>query len=258
LPIGFRQNETWRRVGMPLSAFLGLLIVATLLLAGSRAGLLTGAVGALAGSVLYASMAAARNERSRQGDRARSGWSERLRNPLIIPIAAIACIAIVATAFASTPTMKRLLKTNAAEEDRLQLISPLMSLAREMMPLGGGFGSFNNLFRRFEDVETLKTAYLNHAHMDVVQIVVEGGIPAALLFAAFLIWWAKRVSASWRSPASTSITDNLGRIGSITTGIALLASIADYPLRTPLHMAVFVIGCVWLQRAARPKPSKAG
>ena len=84
-----------------------------------------------------------------------------------------------------------------------------------------------------------------------------GGILAALLFIAFLAWWARRSFIAWRQPASALMADNLGRLGSITTGLALLASLVDYPLRTPIHMAVFVIGCVWLQRAGRESSSTA-
>ncbi len=257
LPIGFRQNETWRRVGLPVSALGGLTIGATLLLAGSRAGLLTGAVGALAGTVLYASMASARLGQTRRHHRDRSRWLERLRHPIVVPLAAVLLIAVAAVGFASTPTMQRLIKTNAAEEDRFQLLGPMMELGQSMFPFGGGFGSFNVLFRRFEEVENLKTVYLNHAHMDVVQIVIEGGILAALLFAAFLVWWARRAFIAWRQPASALMSDNLARLGSITTGLAMLASLVDYPLRTPIHMAIFVIGCVWLQRGGRERTESA-
>lgn len=251
LPIGFRHNQTWRRFGHPVCALLIVLIVGTLLLAGSRAGLLTGALGGLAGSVLYASMATERLFQSRPNETGTATWLARLRRPWVAPAIATLLITLTSIAFVTTPTMQRLVKTSVAEEDRLQLFPPMLDFAREMFPLGGGFGSFDTLFRRFEDIDNLRTVYLNHAHMDVLQIAIEGGLPAAILLVGFLIWWAKRSITAWRQPASPLIGENLGRIGSITTGLAMLASLVDYPLRTPLHMAVFVIGCVWLERAKR-------
>jgi hypothetical protein len=82
-----------------------------------------------------------------------------------------------------------------------------------------------------------------------VQIVTEGGWPAAALFLAFMVWWTRCAINAWRQPRSVRFSDNLGRIATISTGVVILASAVDYPLSTPLHMALFVVGCVWLQRA---------
>jgi O-antigen ligase len=250
LAASYRENPTWRRIGVPVCLLGALAVGGTLLFAGSRAGLLTGAVGALAGALLYASASGARPAGRGQRRPKRFAWMERLSSPWLVPAGAAAAIAVAAIGFASTPAMQRLIRTNAAEEDRLQLLPSMLELAQAMLPFGGGFGGFNQLFRRFEEVEQLKTVYLNHAHMEPVQILIEGGIPAALLLVAFLIWWAWRTWTAWRQPASARIEANLARLGSITTLLVLLGSLGDYPLRTPLHMVIFVIGCVWLQRGA--------
>jgi O-antigen ligase len=250
LAASYRENQTWRRIGLPVCMLGAVAVVGTLLFAGSRAGLLTGAVGALAGALLYASAAAARPAGRGQRRPKRFAWMERLSSPWLVPAGAGAAIVIAAIGFASTPAMQRLIRTNAAEEDRLQLLPSMIRLAEATFPFGGGFGGFNQLFRRFEEVEQLKTVYLNHAHMEPVQIVIEGGIPAALLLVAFLIWWGWRTWTAWRQPNSARIESNLARLGSITTLLVLLGSLGDYPLRTPLHMVIFVIGCIWLQRGA--------
>ena len=259
LAASYRENETWRRIGLPSCIIAGLIVGSTLLFAGSRAGLLTGAVGALAGTLLYASMMNARPGHSeRRGHRkARAPWLERLRNPWVAPAAMVAAIALAAIGFASTPAMQRLIHTSAAEEDRVQLFPPMMKLAEALLPFGGGFGSFNHVFRRFEPVDQLKTVYLNHAHMELVEVIVEGGVIAILLLAAFLIWWGRRAIFAWRQPASARFEANLGRLGSITTALALLASLVDYPLRTPLHAAIFVVGCIWMQRTGRDTSAQA-
>ena len=254
LPIGLRRNQTWRRVGPPFCVLGVLLIAATLLLAGSRAGLITGAVGGIAGTFLYGSMGRAL-ESEQTGRRpkdhgGRFAWIGALHHPYAASVLAVLGIAVATVAFATTPAMQRLLRTNAAEEDRAKLFEPLMELVRSTFPAGGGFGSFESLYQRFEPVEMLRPVYLNHAHNDLIEIASDGGVGALLLLAGFLVWWTIRVVAAWRQPSSVRLSANLGRIASITTGIALLASLVDYPLRTPLHMAVFVIGCLLLQRSA--------
>jgi hypothetical protein len=260
LAASYRDNETWRRIGLPSCILAGLVVGSTLLFAGSRAGLLTGAVGALSGTILYASMMNVRprhSERDRHRHRqARFAWLERLRTPWVAPGAMVVAIALAAIGFASTPAMQRLIHTSAAEEDRVQLFPPMVKLAEALLPFGGGFGSFNDVFRRFEPVDQLKTVYLNHAHMELVEIIVEGGVLAVVLLGAFLVWWGRRAIFAWRQPASSRFEGNLGRLGSITTGLALLASLVDYPLRTPIHAAIFVIGCIWMQRTGSDTPAR--
>lgn len=249
LPLGLNANATWRRVGHAICALLVALLVATILLTGSRAGLLTGTVGLLGGALIYGSMARARMNKDSRSAASGTRIARFASNPLSAFLGAIVVIIALVIGFAGTPAMQRLIKTNAAEEDRARLLEPILEMTHSLLPFGGGFGSFSTLFMRFEPVEMLRTTYLNHAHMDVLQVIVEGGIPAALLLAGFLVWWTRRSVIAWRAPGSASLSGNLGRIGAITTGIAVIASLVDYPLRTPLHMIIFVIGCIWLQRA---------
>lgn len=257
LPVGLSANATWRRVGHAICALLIALVVLTILLTGSRAGLLTGAVGLLGGALIYGSMARAQMNNGVRATTDGTRLARFAKSPLRAVAGALAVIAALVIGLASTPAMQRLIKTNAAEEDRARLLEPILEMAQLLLPFGGGFGSFSTLFMRFETVDMLRTAYLNHAHMDVLQVIVEGGIPAALLLAAFLLWWARRSLVAWRAPGSASLAGNLGRVGAITTGIVMIASLVDYPLRTPIHMIIFVIGCVFLQRAEL-KNSKRG
>ena len=80
------------------------------------------------------------------------------------------------------------------------------------------------------------------------------GLPGVLLLAATLIGIAL---LSWRAWKSGGGGDPLlARTASIILLLLGLASIGDYPMRTPSMMAFFVVALVWLE--VRPVVPSAG
>jgi hypothetical protein len=157
-----------------------------------------------------------------------------------------ALIAIFLVVFLARSTaVARLLATDPLDEQRALWLKPLSDMAWSFAPVGSGFGSFDSVFRAFEPFELLQVTYLNAAHNDLVQLVIEGGAGALALLGAFLFWWARRTFAVWRAPQEGSGA-SFSRAATITTGALLIASLFDYPLRMPLHAVIFAIGCAWL------------
>ncbi len=142
------------------------------------------------------------------------------------------------------------------------MIEPLLAMARAYLPFGSGFGSFDSAFRRYEPSGLLSTIYMNEAHNEPLQLVIEGGAPALLLLLGFLAWWgwtSTRVTAPSRPPSGRALS-----IAWVTAMVILMASsVVDYPLRTPLLSALFAIGIVEMARSARrssgsgPEPAAA-
>jgi O-antigen ligase len=110
-------------------------------------------------------------------------------------------------------------------------------------PVGTGLGTFSGVYRRIEDPRIATGQFVNHAHNDYLELVLELGLAGALLIAGFLFWWVRRSFAAWKSELRGA---NLARAGSVIVGIVLMHSIVDYPLRTSAIAAVFAVACAFL------------
>jgi O-antigen ligase len=115
----------------------------------------------------------------------------------------------------------------------------------DFFPVGSGFGSFDPVYRSYERVETLSTTYVNHAHNDVVQLIIEGGLPATALILTFAGWFVVRAVHLWRQRL-VSNQQLLGRVASAALLMIMLSSLVDYPLRTPMFATVAAILCCWM------------
>tara|TARA_B100000678_G_scaffold34781_1_gene25453 strand:+ start:600 stop:2105 length:1506 start_codon:yes stop_codon:yes gene_type:complete len=265
LGVTYRDNPTWKHLGAPLMlGGVGIMLV-TLLLTGSRAGLLVGALGLLAGAWLAAAIFQRQLQSHGQGGakrapRGNSAMGNRLTvliKPTNVLLLAGAGIAVVALLFANSATMQRLIRTDGIEGDRLSYYPAMWELFVAHFPFGTGLGGFSTIYRRFEVPAELQTAYLNHAHNDPFQIGIEAGIFGLIVLALFVLWWLRAAFKIWRGPVSRSFKGNIGRLASVMTAMAMLASLVDYPMRTPIHAVVFIILCVVMHRAAGSRSAAA-
>jgi hypothetical protein len=119
--------------------------------------------------------------------------------------------------------------------------------AADYLPVGSGIGSFLSVYRTQEPLSTVSTTYMNHAHSDWIELLLETGLAAPLLAAAFLAWWALRVRSTWQAEER----EPFAQAAAIATAAIMLHSIVDYPLRTAALSAVFA-ACVALLSGARP------
>jgi O-antigen ligase len=129
-------------------------------------------------------------------------------------------------------------------------LGPLISTARAFLPLGAGFGSFDSVYRQFEPNQLLSTIYLNQAHTEPLQLAIEGGLPALALLGVFIWCWARAVTRIGRANPSTG-QHTMGVAVATVTGILMISSLVDYPLRTPLLSAVFAFAFVEMSSAGR-------
>ena len=141
------------------------------------------------------------------------------------------------------------------DELRFQIIPIIVTLCWRFFPVGSGFGSFEVIYRMIEPFNLLGPEYLNHAHNDFLELVLEGGLVALFAISLFLIIWIRRVISIWSSQYKSNIFV-FGCLGSILTGNLLLASIFDYPVRTPMLSFVFAIACGWMEFAFRARVAR--
>ena len=155
---------------------------------------------------------------------------------LALPVAAVALIGAVALV-ATTPITG--LASSVGAESSVQVRSTIWrttSLAiKDSFPAGTGLGTFEPVYRQFEDPNAVTWEYVNHAHNDYLELALELGAAGILLMGAFLLWWVAAAIRVWTSPLSTPF----GRAATIASAAILAHSIVDYPLRTGAVMAIF-------------------
>jgi O-antigen ligase len=105
----------------------------------------------------------------------------------------------------------------------------------QTFPVGTGLGSFEEVYRQFEPSDRVTSEYVNHAHNDYLELVLELGLAGLVLIPLFLIWWAVTTVRIWRSHSSTVFA----RAATIGTAAILTQSAVDFPLRTAAISVIF-------------------
>jgi len=181
---------------------------------------------------------------------------ERLpRWPARTVLAALAGLLVLAVAIGlvflwSRPDIVEVLRADA----RLRAIPIVTAEAVRHLPFGTGLGTFDEVYRSREAVETLRNAYVNHAHNDYLEVWLETGLPGLAVVALFLLWFARTGFDAWRQ---RGVEGDLACAGSIIVATLALHSLVDYPLRTGAMSALFGFACALMlpflgQTAARP------
>lgn len=233
--------ERWRLKAV-LCAAAALFIIPLLLVTGSRAGIVLGLIAVLAAALLY------RSPRPLLPRRRSRNWVKLRYAAGVVVILMVGGLTAV---FSRAQAIDRLLRKDETEELRILLLEPIWQMIQTYFPFGIGFGAFPDVFKVHEPFDLLATHYVNHAHNDLMEFVVEGGLPAvALLFVGVMAWV---VGAARLKTAEGAVGRSLlfGRLGAAIIMIFAAASIVDYPLRVPSLSVVFVIAMIWMAFGAR-------
>lgn len=221
-----------RRIAIALGGLCILLLFASVLVAGSRGGvLLTGFAFPLAWALGRTGIGQSKRSAQRVSG-IRPGW--------YAAIALAGVIGIVLT-LTRTASIARLLGSDPLAEQRFTGLSDLTKMIRDFFPLGSGFGSFSSVYRAYEPLDGLSLTYLNQAHNDFLQLMIEGGIPALVALLVCLWWWLTRIRHHWFGSGLDAMPRRIERLGTVIIGMLLLGSILDYPLRTPLLAVIFAL-----------------
>jgi O-antigen ligase len=104
---------------------------------------------------------------------------------------------------------------------------------QQSWPLGTGFGTFVPVYQMHERLDDLAFAYVNHAHCDYLELLLEGGLPAIGLV---LVYFAIVGTRIFRSPINPFAT-----VASVAVVLILAHSLVDYPLRMSAMATVFAM-----------------
>lgn len=220
----------WR---LPVAGGLVLLFILTILTSGSRAGILLGLV-----AILFALLMSrhALRRLTRKGPR----W--------LLPTLAVGTVAVLAFfvmllfVAGRAVSIDRTVLLDSDGDMRVRGLPTVLDMIQRYFPIGSGFGGFDTIFRRHEPFDLLKLTYFNHAHNDYLEIVLDGGIGALLLLAVAVLWWGSKAIRVWRGKD----TGLMAQLGSAMLLLVLIASFFDYPVRTPMVMALAALAGLWL------------
>lgn len=238
---GVRTEEQAKlRGGIGLAA--GVVLVPLLLVTGSRAGLVLGLMGLVMAALLYRKpqIAVPKKRKVRKFD----------------PRYALAAFSViflgaVTVIMSRAEALQRLLTAGPSEDLRFQAWVPIAQAAWKYFPAGSGIGAFVEVYQIDEPYELLTPQYFNHAHNDWLEIYMTAGLPGILLILLALIVFGRAVLSAFLGMAKAQRDGRFAQLGGGLICILLLGSIGDYPLRTPVLSALFVVAWLWLLSGAR-------
>lgn len=226
-----------------MAGFMFVMVLAT----GSRSGFLLALVGVVASYLIGP-------KQSRMAAKPRATIAT-----MVVGLAIVLAVSAWFYAQGRTESISRLGGiADLTREERFRTAPEIFNIAREFFPFGSGFGTFDQAYRIFEPDWSLQLTYLNQAHNDFLDLAMTGGLPALLAVATFVLWWLQRGrQVMWTGDSEPIELLTLSRLGWLIVLLLLLASLTDYPLRTPMMGVVFAIACVLLAagRARSGRPS---
>lgn len=226
-----RRSRSKRSGGAIISIAIGLFLTAGIAISGSSAGYGLFLPTALASLLIY-----------RRAVVGRLSWPWMAGMGVILVVFAVAALRgpLSSENFAgdlsSQPTSRRVLAATTTQA------------IGDSFPVGTGLGTFQTVYRRYENPDRVTRQYANHAHNDYLEFVLELGIAGILLVLAFIAWWGSALVRVWRSEVPGAA---MARAASVAIGVVLLHSIVDYPLRTSAVAAVIGFACALLVPAPR-------
>ncbi|RYD67292.1 MAG: O-antigen ligase family protein [Sphingomonadales bacterium] len=145
---------------------------------------------------------------------------------------------------------------SGGESERVALVPQLLGIARDFLPFGTGVGSFDQIYRSYETRDGLQFAYLNQAHNEYLQILIEFGILGIAALIAGMIWYARRAWQAFRVAPESRTINRQQRAAAMVIVFVIVHSAGDYPLRTDGFAIYFAFLCALLTPPiAAPKRS---
>ena len=228
--------RTARAFGLGAIAICGLGLV----LVGSNAGLLL-LLPAMAGAVLLGP--------------ARHLLGQR-RVVLALGVAGAAIAALVVVGVSAGLLTQKL---GVSATSRQQVTATTLKAAGEFLPAGSGLGSFPAIYLMKSGGQGTSGEWMNHAHDDPAEVLLELGLPGLLLMGAFAVWLLRQSLGAWHDPERTDRAARLARAAALGLLLVVVHSFVDYPLRAAAIAAMFGMALALLtgrDDAERPGPDR--
>jgi O-antigen ligase len=131
---------------------------------------------------------------------------------------------------------------NQTEDLRWPVWQSIGDMLPHYLPWGTGVGSYVEAYQVLEPDNLLRPTFSNRAHNEALEILFTAGVPGAVLLLLALVFLA---AAVWRGLRSAGDATLFKRLGILVIILLAIASITDYPVRTPILSAIFVLAAIW-------------
>lgn len=182
-----------------------------------------------------------------------NGWSRGLRFALpLVAVLVVGAGALIGFDAVTSRFSADQLASSAGFRGELARTSLQGALA--FWPWGSGWGTYDMVYPRFQPASL--PGFANHAHMDYVEMLLEGGI-FFVVFAAAFLWLAGE--RAWRLARAALRERTLDREAMAATlcGLGLLGlllhSLVDFNLRIPANA---ILGALLAGAYLRPLPAR--
>ena len=248
---------------MAMAVAMIVFVLPYILVTGSRAGVLLAIAGLVMAASLWAMWLAVEKRRADQPNLRKANKAVKrldlLKRLSVIPIvSAVILLGVAAAVYLDRDfAFNRYQQLRDVEELRAQILPVLAEMAKTHFKVGSGFGSFEALYKMWEPDDLLRESYLNQAHNDALQFVIEGGIPTLVIFASLLWILLRRGATLVRTSRENGCLPFVSTAWILVILIICAASLPDYPLRTPIVMVVFTLAiCSFLMPSQLDEPTQ--
>jgi hypothetical protein len=144
-----------------------------------------------------------------------------------------------------------------SSDRRYAILPDVLFTLKQFWPVGSGFGTFVQVFGVNENLDIAGAEFVNHAHNDVLELLIETGM-------AGLIWLVVAAAAIVVRVTLVQLADRVGGTSQAAmawSGLFILAllglhSLADYPLRTQAIAALAGVAAGLVFTPATPEIRK--
>lgn len=233
-------SKPLHRINQWLMIFLlsGVILVPLLLINGSRSGLIIALLSLTGSTIIFAL----------------SYTSSKINRGRVKPITFIFASIALATAglvllfyiFSRALAIERLFQAKLVSDNRSDFWPATLEVVFRFLPLGTGPGGFAKAYEVHEPLDLLDSSYLNRAHNDWIEAVVQMGVAGLVMLIVALVFFAFRHIRSCNRDNGIGESTALSQLGSIIIFLIAASSFADYPIRTPYLMCLFVVATIWV------------
>lgn len=220
-----------------------LLLIPLIIITGSRAGLLMLVLSACVTAALITVTAASRRRRRAHRPSALARFA-----PAVIGIVVVAGLGLVTIGLGRDRAFERLIGSDPIADTRADLLPATWRIAVDAFPWGTGIGSFDDVYRMHESDALLSPEYVNHAHNDLLEVLMTGGLLGALIMLFGIALFAARGWAIWRGRQAKIRANIEPAAALIALTILFIASLIDYPLRVPALASYAVLLAIWASK----------
>jgi len=221
-----RHSESLHAKAFQLAHVLfGVGVLSCILMTGSRAGLAI----AIAIIVLIAGL----QKRS---------WRRTVSNGLFLGVLVFGIVLPVSyiglAVMGITPEINNGVIGSVNYMERIEMWVTALPMLKDHLPFGVGIGAFEDTFPFYENDAILSRKFINELHSDILQIIIEGGLPLFGIYVWSIVYFSKTMRQHFQK-------DQLFVSYKTPAGLACLVvfahSFVDYPARTWLIAAVFTV-----------------